>query len=116
MASPMTAEQLRAELERIARWLEGEVCIVGDENGEAPATAHDHELSQAALELRALAARLSGMAAEVTDKQVDAACVARWSGRDAWERLPAAVRRHEQYLMCLSLNAALAASPEPPHG
>ena len=61
--SAVTAEQLRAELERIARWLQGEVCIVGDENGEAPATAHDYELDQAASSLHALAARLSGMAA-----------------------------------------------------
>lgn len=64
MADHMTAEQLRAELERIARWLDGEACIVGDENGESPATAHDYELTQAAGALYALAARLSGMAAD----------------------------------------------------
>jgi hypothetical protein len=113
MADHMTAEQLRAELERIARWLTGEVCIVGDENGEAPATAHDYELDQAAGALHALAARLSGMAAVPegwklipllpTDKMLDAAQTNETGGlitREARARI---------------FRAMALAAPEPPH-
>ncbi len=56
----MTAEQVRAELGRIARWIKGEIRF---SRGKSPATDHDRELHQAAKALDQLAARLSGMAA-----------------------------------------------------
>jgi hypothetical protein len=60
MADHMTAEQVRAELERIARWIRGEIRF---SPRKRPATDHDYELNQAATALLKVAARLSGMAA-----------------------------------------------------
>lgn len=123
MAEHMTAEQLRAELERIADFMDRLVDTDIDSDGPLDpgktyyVTVADEQMATNARELRALAARLSGMAAvpqgwklvpiEHSKEMADA-----FQGQGIHSFALTTFRLGDFHVR---YRALLAAAPEPPH-